>query len=65
MAQKRTYKQYSKKFKEEVVERFFGNLKHDWLFKVAQPTREYMKQAVAAYIRYYNLDPLRFITCKL
>jgi putative transposase len=25
-----------------VVERFFGSLKHDWLFKVAQPTREHM-----------------------
>ena len=22
-----------------VVERFFGSLKHDWIFKVAQPTR--------------------------
>jgi len=29
-----------------VVERFFGSLKHDWLFKVPQPTREYMKQDV-------------------
>ena len=37
-----------------VVERFFGSLKHDWIFKVAQPTREHMKQDVAAYIRYYN-----------
>lgn len=39
-----------------VVERFFGSLKHDWLLKVAQPTREHMKQDVAAYIRYYNLE---------
>jgi putative transposase len=23
-----------------VVERFFGSLKHDWIFKIAQPTRE-------------------------
>ena len=33
-----------------VVERFFGSLKHDWVFKVAQPTREHMKQDVADYI---------------
>ena len=31
-----------------VVERFFGSLKHDWLFKVSQPTREHMKNDVAA-----------------
>lgn len=41
-----------------VVERFFGSLKHDWIFKVAQPTREHMKQDVADYIRYYNNDRL-------
>ncbi len=41
-----------------VVERFFGSLKHDWLFKVAQPTREHMKQDIAAYIKYYNLERL-------
>lgn len=41
-----------------VVERFFGSLKHDWIFKVAQPTRDFMKTDVAAYIRYYNLDRL-------
>ena len=41
-----------------VVERFFGSLKHDWLFKVAQPTREHMKQDVAAYIKYYNVERL-------
>lgn len=41
-----------------VVERFFGSLKHDWLFKVHQPTREYMKEDVAAYMRYYNLERL-------
>ena len=38
-----------------VVERFFGSLKHDWIFKIAQPTREHMKKDVAAYMRYYNL----------
>ncbi len=41
-----------------VVERFFGSLKHDWLFKIAQPTREHMKKDVAAYMRYYNFDRL-------
>ena len=41
-----------------VVERFFGSLKHDWVFKIAQPTREHMKMDVAAYMRYYNLERL-------
>jgi putative transposase len=41
-----------------VVERFFGSLKHDWSFKVAQPIRERMKQDVAAYVKYYNLERL-------
>ena len=41
-----------------VVERFFGSLKHDWILKVAQPTRDHMKADVAAYIKYYNLDRL-------
>lgn len=39
-----------------VMERFWGSLKHEWLLLVPQPTRSYMKQDVAAYIRYYNLD---------
>ena len=41
-----------------VVERFFCSLKHDWLLKVPQPTREYMKNDVTAYMRYYNLKRL-------
>ncbi len=41
-----------------VVERFFGSLKHDWLFKVHQPTREHMEKDVSAYMRYYNLERL-------
>ncbi len=41
-----------------VVERFFGSLKHDWIFKIAQPAREHMRKDVAAYMRYYNLDRL-------
>ena len=39
-----------------VVERFFGSLKHDWIFKVAQPTRQHMKQDVTDYMRYYNQE---------
>ena len=41
-----------------VVERFFGSLKHDWILKVAQPTRNHMKNDVADYMRYYNLERL-------
>jgi putative transposase len=41
-----------------VVERFFGSLKHDWILKVHQPTRMHMKEDVAAYMRYYNVDRL-------
>jgi len=41
-----------------VVERFFGSLKHDWLLKVPQPTHEHMRDDVAAYMRYYNLERL-------
>lgn len=41
-----------------VVERFFGSLKHDWILKVAHPTREHMKKDVADYMRYYNNDRL-------
>jgi len=41
-----------------VVERFFGSLKHDWVLKTPQPSREGMKQDVTAYMHYYNLDRL-------
>ncbi|QEW07620.1 IS3 family transposase [Nitrincola iocasae] len=41
-----------------VVERFFGSLKHDWLLKIPQPTRQHMRNDVAAYMRYYNLERL-------
>ena len=37
-----------------VVERFFDSLKHDWIFKVAQPTREHVNQDVTVYMYYYN-----------
>lgn len=39
-----------------VMERFWGSLKYEWLLLVAQPTRANMKQDVATYIRYYNVD---------
>lgn len=38
------------------MERFWGSLKHEWLLLVPQPTKGHMKQDVAAYMRYYNLD---------
>ncbi|WP_297821316.1 IS3 family transposase [uncultured Paraglaciecola sp.] len=41
-----------------VVERFFGSLKHDWLFKVPQPTRTHMREDVARYMKYYNVERL-------
>lgn len=41
-----------------VVERFFGSLKHDWILKVAQPTRDGMKRDVTDYMRYYNSERL-------
>lgn len=48
-----------------VVERFFGSLKHDWIFKVNQPTRAFMKQDVAAYMKYYNLERLHSANAEL
>lgn len=41
-----------------VVERFFGSLKHDWILKVPQSTREQMKKDVTDYMKYYNFDRL-------
>ena len=41
-----------------VVERFFGSLNHDWMFKIAQLTRGHMKEDVAVYMRYYNIERL-------
>jgi putative transposase len=41
-----------------VVERFFGSLKHDWIFKIEQPTRELITKDIAAYMGYYNLERL-------
>lgn len=43
---------------DNVVERFFGSLKHDWIFKVHQPTRSHMKGDVTGYMKYYNFDRL-------
>ena len=39
-----------------VVERFFGSLKHDWLFKVHQLTRAHMRQDVKEYMKYYSAN---------
>ena len=41
-----------------VVERFFGSLKHNWILKVPQSTRQFMKKDVAEYMRYYSLPRL-------
>lgn len=41
-----------------VVERFFGSLKHDWLFKIPMQNLKAMKKDVGAYMRYYNNDRL-------
>jgi len=41
-----------------VVERFFGSLKYDWIFKVHQPTRANMTIDFRDYIKYYYLDRL-------
>ena len=41
-----------------VVERFFGSLKHDWLFKVPMHNRKIMKRDVGLYMKYYNNDRL-------
>lgn len=41
-----------------VVERFFGSLKHDWLFKVPMHNRQLMRKDVAQYMKYYNNDRL-------
>lgn len=41
-----------------VVERFFGSLKHDWILKVNQLTRDHMKKDIAEYIKYYNCERL-------
>lgn len=38
-----------------VVERLFGSLKHDWIMKLFQLTRERMRKDVADYMRYYHL----------
>ena len=36
----------------------WAGLKHDWLLKVPQPTREHMRNDVTVYMRYYNLERL-------
>ena len=41
-----------------VVGRFFGSLRHDWLFKVPMHNRKAMKKDVGLYMKYYNSDRL-------
>jgi putative transposase len=41
-----------------VVERFFENIKYDWLFKVPRLTRTLMREDVAGYMKYYNIERL-------
>lgn len=48
-----------------VVVGVFGNLKHDWLLKVPQPTREHIRNGVTAYVRYYNLERLHTANSEL
>jgi putative transposase len=43
---------------DAVVERFFGSLKHGWIWKAHQPTRKHMKNYVAAHMLNYNIDRL-------
>ncbi|WP_462178149.1 integrase core domain-containing protein [Pseudoalteromonas gelatinilytica] len=39
-----------------VVERFFGSLKHEWLYQVFQPTRDHAIGDIKEFIRYYNVE---------
>ena len=39
-----------------VGEGFFSSLKHNWILKIAQPTRKHMKKNVAEYMKYDNLE---------
>lgn len=41
-----------------VDERFFGSFKHDWAFKIVEPTRGCMKADVMKYVRQYNMERL-------
>lgn len=40
------------------VEHFLVAWKRDWILKVAQPSREHMKNDVKTYMKYYNLERL-------
>jgi putative transposase len=41
-----------------VVERYFGSLKHNWIFQQHQRTREHLEKDVLAFMKYYNLERL-------
>ena len=45
----------------DVVERFFGSLKNEWLLNVVHLTRDAMKIDTEEYIRYYNHERLHTI----
>ena len=48
-----------------VVECFFRSLKHDWILKAHQPTREHMTNDACAYIKYYNFDRFHSLSSDL
>jgi len=48
-----------------VVERFFGVLKYDWIFRVHQPARVHMTIDERGYIKYYDLERLHISNCDL
>lgn len=43
-----------------IVERFFGILKNDCIFKVAQFSREHLKQGMTECMRFYNEERFHF-----
>ena len=48
-----------------VAELFFGSLKHDWILKIAQATREHIEQDVTDYMQYYNQEWLHTANGKM
>ncbi|MBI6547543.1 IS3 family transposase [Xenorhabdus sp. VLS] len=48
-----------------MVERFFGSLKYDWLFKSYHKNPAEMKQDVLNYLHYYNLIRLHAVNSYL
>lgn len=48
-----------------VVERVFDSLKHDWILKQHQPTREHIEKDVAAFMKHYNIERLHMANNEL